>query len=108
MQDNIAGVAQGLVDAANILIRFLRDTDPLGTVLVFIFGLWRGWWVMGPTHTEVKKRLARLESILEKLATGVQMSTAVTMGVVRRAHLADPEGNDDDVYSLPEESHSER
>ena len=97
MEEKIAEAAKGLADAGFIVIQFLKDTDPLGSALVFIFGLWRGWWVMGSTHKEVKRRLFRLEDVVEKLAIATNRSTAVTMGVVKQAHLAhqkDLEGNE--------------
>lgn len=87
LEFNLTTSAQSIVDALGIIIDFLRSTDPVGALLLFIFGLWRGWWVMGPTHKEVLGRLIRVEGILDKLATGVQLSSAVTMGVVQRAHL---------------------
>jgi len=99
--DNLTSLAQSVVDTMIIFLNFLHNTDPFGALMLFIFGLWRGWWVMGNTHKETTDRLEKVEEILDKLATGVQISSAVTMGVVQHAHLASPDAmqNDPSVRS---------
>jgi hypothetical protein len=72
--------------------------DRLGVVLIlvsFVFGLWRGWWVMGREFDRVEKECAELRAQAKADADTIQRAVHLTwqmVGTVRDTVRTPPSG----------------